>query len=75
MRVLHIDSSTRVSGTTSRRLSARFVEELARRGPPLEVHRLDLALSPPRHLGAVETALAALAEAWTRDARGDRHPA
>ena len=56
VRVLHIDASTRVSGSASRRLSAHFVRELAGNGLELAVDRLDLAVSPPRHFGAAQTA-------------------
>jgi len=63
MRVMHVDASARDRGSYSRALSARFVESLRRQVPALEVDRLDLALSPPRHFGALETAAVSLPEA------------
>jgi FMN-dependent NADH-azoreductase len=56
MKVLHVDASARVHGSYSRALSASLVENLKREKPTLEVDRFDLALSPPRHFGALETA-------------------
>lgn len=56
VRVLHIDASARTAGSASRRLSAHFVRELAGNGLELAVDRLDLAVSPPRHFGAAQTA-------------------
>lgn len=51
-----MDASARDHGSYSRALSASLVENLKRENPALEVDRLDLALSPPRHFGALETA-------------------
>lgn len=55
MKILHVDASARHHGSYSRALSASLVENLKRENPALEVDRLDLALSPPRHFGALET--------------------
>ncbi len=55
MRVLHIDASVRADGSASRRLSAHFVRELAGNGVELEIDRLDLVESPPRHFGPAQT--------------------
>ena len=55
MKVLHVDTSARSSGSVSRRLSAHFLRQLERNGLALEVDRLDLALSPPRHFGPAQT--------------------
>ena len=56
MRILHVDASARDRGSYSRALSAAFVESLKRDIPAIKVDRLDLALSPPRHFGHLETA-------------------
>lgn len=56
MKVLHLDASARDQGSYSRALSAYFVESLKRENPALYIDRLDLALSPPRHFGKLETA-------------------
>lgn len=56
MRVLHVDASARDRGSYSRALSAAFIRSLKRGNPAIEVDRLDLALSPPRHFGHLETA-------------------
>ena len=56
MKLLHIDASVRTEGSSSRRLSAFFVDKLRDHGIPLVVDRLDLAATPPRHFGPVQTA-------------------
>ncbi len=63
MKILHIDASARIEGSHSRALSRHFVETLRNRVFSLEVDRLDLALHPPRHFGALETAAVAMSEA------------
>lgn len=75
MKVLHVDASARIAGSHSRALSHRFVETLRSRAPALKVDRLDLAVRPPRHFGALETAAVATPEAdhtpAMRDAMAD----
>lgn len=56
MRVLHIDSSARAGGSNSRNLSAHFVSELSIASSDITVDRLDLAVSPPRHVSELQTA-------------------
>ncbi len=56
MKLLHVDASARGRGSISRALSASFVELLKLQNPATDVDRLDLALSPPRHFGGLETA-------------------
>ena len=63
MRVLHIDCSQRHAGSASRRLSARFMDELGRSGVPVDIDRLDLAVSPPGQFGATQTAAIYVPEA------------
>jgi FMN-dependent NADH-azoreductase len=53
---MHVDASARDRGSYSRALSASLVETLGRADPALEVDRLDLAVSSPRHFGELETA-------------------
>ncbi|MDC8015861.1 FMN-dependent NADH-azoreductase [Tahibacter soli] len=48
--LLHIDSSARRTGSVSRRLTARFVEEWRRRHPDGRVIERDLALDAPPHV-------------------------
>jgi len=68
MRVMHVDASARHQGSHSRALSAAFVTSLQDRDHALEVDRLDLALSPPRHFGALEAAAVAIpSSAHTED--------
>ncbi len=55
MKVLHVDASARHADSVSRALSARFVEALKRADPSVRVERLDLAVSPPRHVSAAQT--------------------
>lgn len=63
MRVMHVDASARDRGSYSRVLSASLVGSLRRAVPALTVDRLDLALSPPRHFGALETSAISTPEA------------
>ena len=55
MKVLHIDASVRSQGSTSREMSAFFLDELRANGVELEIDRLDLAETPPNHFGPVQT--------------------
>ncbi len=58
MRLLHVDSSARHAGSSSRALSAFFVDALRRGLPGLEVDRLDVAVDPPPHATELFTAAA-----------------
>ena len=63
MHILHVDASARTSGSHSRELSAHFVEALRSHVPTLAIDRLDLAATPPRHFGELETAAISIPEA------------
>ena len=63
MHILHVDASARTSGSHSRKLSAHFVEALRELVPTLAIDRLDLAATPPRHFGELETAAISIPEA------------
>jgi FMN-dependent NADH-azoreductase len=63
MKILHVDASARKDGSHSRALSSHFVDALRARVPHLTVDRLDLAVAPPSHFGALETAAISIPEA------------
>lgn len=71
MRILHVDASARDRGPYSRSLSASFVGSLIRERPAVEVDRLDLAVSPPRHFGELETAAISTPSSAHNDKMGD----
>ncbi|WP_298838427.1 NAD(P)H-dependent oxidoreductase [uncultured Roseobacter sp.] len=56
MRLLHIDASARFAGSRSRQLSKRFIDRLRQDIPGLQVERLDLAISTPRHVSELQSA-------------------
>lgn len=56
MRLFHVDSSARSHGSSSRALTAHFVEKLRSRVSGLEVDYLDLATDPLPHVDELFTA-------------------
>ncbi len=63
MKIMHVDASARTRGSHSRELSAYFIDALRDLGSDIEIDRFDLAINPPRHFGALETAAVSIAEA------------
>ncbi len=55
MKVLHIDSSARFANSSSRMLSSFFLQQLKKTNLPINLDRLDLALTPPRHVSEMQT--------------------